>query len=82
VKDVTEHQRSGVLAPRLMSLKQAAEYLGISYWSVRDYALQGKLQTVTLPPLTPKEGDAAKRSMKRWLIERAELDAFVERCKR
>jgi hypothetical protein len=35
--------------PRLMGLKQAAEYVGVSYWLLRDYVIDGTLKPVRLP---------------------------------
>src|SRR5262245_62060556 len=63
-----EHQRSSAPAsvvPRLMSYQQAADYLGVSYWTIRSWAESGKLQIVKLP------GSRLLR------IEHAELDRFV-----
>jgi hypothetical protein len=70
-----------LVAPRLLSLRQAAAYLGCSYWSVRDYALSGRLPVVTLPPLRAREGERPKDSLRRTLIDVRDLDGFVERCK-
>ncbi len=64
--------------PRLLSLHQAAAYLGLSYWTVRDWILAGHLSTVNLPPLRPKEGDRARASLRRVLVDRVDLDAFIE----
>lgn len=74
---------SGPLAitPRLLNLKQAAVYLGVSFWSVRDYAIAGLIPTVTMPGLQPRDGDRARKTLRRVLIDRADLDAFIEHCK-
>jgi hypothetical protein len=69
-------------APRLLNLHQSADYLGLSYWSVRDYVLAGAIPTVTLPALRPREGARAGKTLRRVLIDREDLDAFVARCKR
>jgi hypothetical protein len=37
------------LAPRLLDLKQAGAYLGVSPWTVRDWVLVGALPSVRLP---------------------------------
>ena len=66
------------VAPRLLNLEQAAQYLGISYWCARDYVVSGLLPTVTLPPLRPREGERPRRSLRRVLVDRADLDRFVE----
>jgi len=64
--------------PRLLNLRQAAAYLGCSYWSVRDWCLAGLLPTVDLPPLRPREGERPRRTLRRVLIDRVDLDAFIE----
>jgi hypothetical protein len=69
------------VTPRLLDLKQAAEYLGCSYWSVRDYCLQGLIPVVHLPPLRTREGDKPKKQLRRVLVDRNDLDAFIERMK-
>lgn len=66
---------------RLLNLRQAARYLNCSYWSVRDYVLVGLLPHVALPALRPRAGDRSKGRLRRVLIDRADLDAFVERHK-
>lgn len=72
----------GSTTRRLLSLKDAARYLGCSYWSVRDWCLSGALPTVDLPPLRGRQGDRPRTSLRRVLIDRTDLDAFVERHKR
>lgn len=62
-------------------MQQAAEYLGVSYWSVRDYVLAGHLPTVNLPPLRQREGDRPKATLRRVLLDREDLDAFITRHK-
>ena len=37
--------------PRLLSMRQAAAYLGFSFWTVRDYVIQGLIPSVDMPPL-------------------------------
>src|SRR5437016_2443400 len=53
--------------PRLLTLKQAANYLQVSYWTVRGWTEAGKLPAVRLP------GDG--RLIR---IERAALDRLIE----
>ena len=69
-------QRSAIL-PRLLSIREAAAYVGLSYWSLRDYVLQNLIPTVTMPALRPKPGDKPKETLRRVLIDREDLDAFV-----
>ncbi len=54
-------------APRLLTLQQAAEYLAVSYWTVRSWVEAGRLAAVRLP------GDG--RLLR---IERAALDRLIE----
>jgi excisionase family DNA binding protein len=51
-------------------MRQAAEHLAVSYWTVRGWVEAGKLAAVRLP------GDG--RLVR---IERAELDRFVGKCR-
>jgi len=68
--------------PRLLNMRQAAAYLGCSFWTARDYILQGLIPIVDMPPLRPRPGDAGKTSLRRVLVDQADLDAFVESRKR
>ena len=66
---------------RLLNLRQAAAYLGLSFWSVRDYVLAGRIPTVNLPPLRAREGERQRTSLRRVLVDRNDLDTFVESLK-
>lgn len=48
----------------------------------RDYILQGLIPIVDMPPLRLRPGDARKQTLRRVLVDRADLDAFVESRKR
>ncbi len=63
--------------PRLLDLKAAAIYLGLSYWTVRDLVIAGRLPTVKIP--CPRSGDG--RTIRRVLVDRHDLDAFIEQSK-
>jgi hypothetical protein len=65
-------------APRLGDLRAGAAYLGVSYWTFRDWVLAGLIPVVELPPLRPREGAEAKQSLRRVLIDFLDLDRFVE----
>ena len=65
--------RGESVAPRLLSLDQAAVRLGLSRNQVRDLVAYGKLPHVALP--CPRAGDG--RSMRRTLIDVADLDALI-----
>ena len=70
------------ITPRLMNMRQAAAYLGCSYWTARDYVLQGLIPVVDMPPLRAREGDRQRKTFRRVLIDRADLNAFIELRKR
>lgn len=70
------------ITQRLLNMRQAATYLGCSFWTVRDYVLQGLIPVVDMPPLRPREGGRRQSALRRVLIDRADLDAFVESRKR
>lgn len=72
---------------RLLSMEQAAEYVGLSYWTIRDYVAASILPTVKLPcaqrrakggKIMRKAGDISAR---RILIDRRDLDELIERSK-
>jgi hypothetical protein len=68
--------------PRLMDLHHAAAYFGCSYWTMRDYALQGLVKVVELPALRAREGDRQRKSLRRVLIDRVDLDVLIDRLNR
>lgn len=70
------------ITPRLLNMRQAAAYLGCSFWTVRDYVLQGLIPVVDMPPLRAREGDRQRKTLRRVLIDRVDLDAFIESRKR
>jgi hypothetical protein len=62
--------------PRLLDLKSAANYLGISTSALRLLVDNGQISRVFLPnPRRPTE------SMDRFLVDKAELDRLIERNK-
>ena len=68
---------SGV-SPRLLNLRQTADYLGCSYWTARDWVLAGLVPVVELPPLRPREGERPRKTLRRVLVDREDLDRFIE----
>jgi excisionase family DNA binding protein len=63
------HQQSTApepVVPRLLTYQQAADYLAVSYWTVRSWAEAGRLAVVRLP------GSRLLR------IERTAIDQFVD----
>jgi hypothetical protein len=71
------HQSSEI-APRLLNMRAAATYIGVSYWSLRDYVMAGHLRAVQLPALVPREGGRSGRVLRRILIDVRDLDAFID----
>lgn len=63
--------------PRLLDLKAAAIYLGLSYWTVRDLVIAGRLPSVKIP--CPRSGDG--RTIRRILVDRHDLDDFIDQSK-
>ncbi len=64
-------QRKGSVRPaRLVTMRQAAEYLAVSYWTIRHWVDTGKLRAVRLP------GDG--RLLR---IELDELDRLIAECR-
>jgi hypothetical protein len=56
--------------------------LGCSFWTVRDYILQSLIPVVELPPLRPREGEGPRTTLRRVLVDRADLDTFIDARKR
>ena len=77
-----EQQAGERVKPRLLNTRQAAAYLGCSFWTARDYILQGLIPAVDMPPLRAREGDRQRKTLRRVLVDRADLDAFIESRKR
>lgn len=94
---VTELSPSqGAIAPRLLTLKQAAAYLSCSYWTTRDLALNGTIPIVRVPsgriPTGRRRGktqarvlvpstDSRVRSLRKVLVDRCDLDALIDSWK-
>jgi len=55
---------------RLLSVRQASAYLGLSTWTVRDLIGRGSLRRVVIP------------GVRRLLLDRVELDDLVSRGRR
>lgn len=62
------------LPPRLLDLPGAARYLSLSPWTVRDLISNGTLPRVRVP--LPNGGE-----LRKILLDRTDLDAFVECAK-
>ena len=55
------------ITPRLLSQREAATYLGISYWTLRDLTFQGEIPHVKI--------------RRRILVDQLDLDAYLDRMK-
>ena len=77
---MTETPPSGspAVQPRALNLRQAAVYLGLSSWTLRDYVLAGLIPVVEFPPLRPREGERQRSTLRRVLVDREDLDRFLE----
>jgi excisionase family DNA binding protein len=58
---------SSAITPRLLSQQEAASYLGISYWTLRDLVFRRELPFVKIG--------------RRVLVDRLDLDAYLDRSK-
>ena len=56
-----------VSEPRLLSQQEAAHYLGISYWTVRDLVFRQEIPLIKIG--------------RRVLVDRLDLDAYLDRSK-
>jgi excisionase family DNA binding protein len=61
------------ITPALLSLEQAAIYMNVSYWTVRDWALNGTLSAVRLPAARvdagPRRGEDGTLPPERVLVK-------------
>jgi hypothetical protein len=84
VKRQSDDKTDGL--PRLMGLKQAAKYIGVSYWLLRDCVIDGTLRPVRLPgSRLRKNGKVTAKSrdhlMRKILVDRKDLDQLIADCK-
>ena len=77
-KTTTAPEPAELIVPRLLNMRQAAKYLGCSFWTVRDYVLQGLIPVVSLPPLRARTGARQRETLRRVVIDRSDLDKFVD----
>jgi hypothetical protein len=76
-KDKTQRAKDVTTVARLLDLKAAASYCSISYWTLRDLALGGEIPIVRFPVPRARDG----RTIRRILIDKADLDVFIDRNK-
>jgi excisionase family DNA binding protein len=60
-------KQPSVSEPRLLSQQEAAHYLGISYWTVRDLVFRREIPFIKIG--------------RRVLVDRLDLDAYLDRSK-
>ncbi len=72
-----DRKPDGESGVRLLDLRAAARYIGVSYWTMRDLAMGGKIPIVRFP--CPRSGDG--RVIRRVLIDRKDLDTFIDQNK-
>jgi len=58
------------MTPRLLSLKQAAEYMGLTVWAMRERIWAGQIPVVQFP------------GGRKQFIDTKDIEAFIERNKR
>ena len=62
--------KNSFIAPRLVKTKQAAEYLGVSAWKLRNLVQSGEMACILGDGTSP------------WLFDRQDLDNWIEDRKR
>ena len=62
------------IEPRLLNLKAAATYLGVSPWTVRDLEARGVLKRVSVPL-------SAGEELRKLLFDKVDLDHLIETWK-
>jgi excisionase family DNA binding protein len=70
--------------PRLLSLEEAARYLGVSPWTARELVNAGSIPVTPIPrPQTARmhRRQPVHDSLRRLLIDRCDLDRLVETWK-
>ena len=61
------------MTPRLLNVRDSATYLGVSFWTCRDLINAGTIPVVQIP--APRRDG---RIIRRTLIDRADLDRFID----
>jgi len=79
VIDISTVSKTAVpaLCPRLLDLEAAGQYCGVSYWTMRDLVFAREIPHVTFPNPRTRAG----RPIRRILIDRHDLDSFIDKNK-
>lgn len=75
--DLKARRPSAGSPSRLLSLPEAAAYLGLSWWTTREMVMRGAIPAVRLPAPRARDG----RTLRRILIDRIDLDALITKWK-
>ena len=67
-------------APRVLDLKQAADYLHVHWQTARQYIAQGLIPRICYPTQNSKR-KASHDNIRKILIDRRDLDSFIEKWK-
>jgi hypothetical protein len=67
------------VTPRLLGVREAAHYLGVSAWSVREWVAAGIVPAVKvmLPTTSKRKGETCRRV----LVDIKDLDTLIEHWK-
>jgi hypothetical protein len=71
VRRTVVYEAVGSISPRLLDLRAAAAYLGVSPWTIRDLKANGTLRRVNVP-------SGKGRDLRKLLFDRQDLDHLVE----
>jgi excisionase family DNA binding protein len=70
LRGTKKEQRLVSPLPRLLTLKQASEYLGLTVWALRERVWSGQLPVLQFP------------GGRKQYLDRNDLETFIERNKR
>jgi hypothetical protein len=71
IKNAKEKTPQGIQCPKLLSVKGAASYLGVTEWHMRQLIWNGYIPVVELPP-----------NHKKQYLDVQDLDALIPRYKK
>jgi len=68
-KTIVKARTTNSMTPRLLTLKQAASWLGLTVWAIRERIWSGQIPVVRFP------------NGRKMYIDTTDLEAFIERNK-